>query len=481
VKLAAHFDTFLDEVVNLNATRVQQLEDSIAAIKDVIRASDWAPKVKSYAAQGSWAHKTIIKPVKDAPFDADLLAFVEPEPGWEAKTYIDELYRVFTEHGTYKDKVRRFSHCVTIEYAGERKIDVAPCVIDRGGTTKLEVCNRTTNEFELSEPRKYTAWLIERNGWTGGNGLRKVTRLVKYLRDIKTTFTCPSVLLTTILGERISEDDDANTDDFCDVPTALKTIFGRLDDWLQDNASTPVVCNPVLSSETLSDAWDDDRYRNFRDKVHKYREWVDDAYDEADHDESIGKWRRVFGEEFAKSASVEKAARATHEIVEYAKSAGIAPVEFKGDEVSLFERLGARILPAWFNRIAHKQRPKWRILTPPAFTVQVKSTLHSARRGGVWEDMITPLPKDHWIQLRVATQMGIPLPDGHDVYWRVTNTGGAAFQAGQMRGEILKANDGSSHWEHLSYRGIHTVEAFVLRKRDNVIVAQSAPYYVVIA
>jgi hypothetical protein len=81
--------------------------------------------------QGSWAHKTIIKPVDLGEFDADLIVFVAPVDGWSASKYIEELYTVFRENGTYKEKVRRFSHCVTITYADDRKIDVAPCVVSR--------------------------------------------------------------------------------------------------------------------------------------------------------------------------------------------------------------------------------------------------------------------------------------------------------------------------------------------------------------
>jgi hypothetical protein len=480
MKLVQHFNTFLDDVVNLNATRLQQLEDSVGSIKAVIRESAWGPIIRTFSGQGSWAHKTIIKPVEKRPFDADVLVFVDPKAGWEAKTYLDELYKVFSNHGTYKDKVRRYSHCVTIEYAGERKIDIAPCVVDRGGVTRLEVCNRTTNAFERSEPSRYTGWLIERNGWTGGNGLRKTTRLLKYLRDIKTTFTCPSVLLTTLLGLRINASDETNTTDFADVPTALKTIVGRLDNWLQANATRPTVTNPVLASEVLSGSWDDTRYANFRDKVHTYRGWIDDAYDEADREESIGKWRRVFGDDFAKGATIEKAAAVSTEAVIMAKSAGWAPAGFTGDLVALFVQLGAKALPPWFDKLAHKERPSWRTSATPAFTVNAVATLHSSR-GGAWLDMVTPLPKGRWLQFQARTQTGIPLAGDHDVFWRVTNTDREAEAAQCLRGGFVKANAGSSHWEQLAYRGVHTVEAFVIRKRDGLLVAQSAPFHVVIA
>ena len=306
MKFVDHFNVFLSEVVNLNATRVTQLEDSIEVLKDAMRDSDWAPAIEAFAPQGSWAHKTIIKPVDNNAFDADLLVFVKPVEGWEARDYLATLRAVFASQAAYKEKVRRFSHCITIEYAGERKIDIAPCVVDRDAVVRLEVCNYESNKFEASEPIGYTDWLIERNGWTGGNGLRKVTRLMKYLRDIKSTFTCASVLLTSLLGARITRSDSSNTVDFSDLPTALRTIVGRLDDWLQANSQRPAIANPVLASEILSDLWDDAQYANFRDMVNTYRIWIDDAFAEPDREESIGKWRRVFGDDFAQSAVLRK-------------------------------------------------------------------------------------------------------------------------------------------------------------------------------
>lgn len=231
MKLIKDFNTFLVDTVNLNTTRFDQLESSIETIKTAVRGLDWKPSIVGFEAQGSWAHKTIIKPLSGEPFDADLLVYVKPVADWEAKNYINDLYTEMGKLGLYKDKIRRYSHCITIEYAGERKIDVAPCVKERLQTGVWEVCNRDTNSFEKSNPLDYTEWLIERNAISGSNNFRKVTRLLKYLRDIKKNFTCPSFLLTTLLGMHVYES-DKGTPGFADVPTTLKTLINRLDDWL---------------------------------------------------------------------------------------------------------------------------------------------------------------------------------------------------------------------------------------------------------
>ena len=126
MKLIQDFNTFLVYTVNLNSTRFGQLENGIEAIKTSVRGLNWKPTIVGFAAHGSWAHKTIIKPLSGDPFDVDLLVYVKPVARWEAKDYINELYAEMGKRGLYKDKIRRYSHCITIEYAGERKIDVAP-------------------------------------------------------------------------------------------------------------------------------------------------------------------------------------------------------------------------------------------------------------------------------------------------------------------------------------------------------------------
>ena len=162
-----------------------------------MRDSDWEPHVHGWMDR-LWAHKTIIKPVDKGEFDADLLVFVKPIAGWTAEDYIDTLLDAFKANKTYKDMVKPWSHCVTITYANDKKIDVAPCLVNRGNIGRYEVCNRDTDEFEQSEPTQYTDWLTERNSYSGSNSFRKVTRLIKFLRDIKT----PIYLLI-----RIADDD----------------------------------------------------------------------------------------------------------------------------------------------------------------------------------------------------------------------------------------------------------------------------------
>lgn len=482
MKLLAHFDQFLDDTVNLNATRFDQLESSIEAIKNAVSNFAWDLRVVRFAAQGSWAHKTIIRPLPGHPFDADLLMFVRPAQGWEAKDYLNALSTAFRKHPTYADKVRRYSHCITIEYAGERKIDIAPCVADRL-TSGFEVCNGLTNQFERSEPQAYTAWLLERNQSTGNNNFRKATRLLKYLRDIKTTFTCPSFLLTTLMGMQV-RGDERNSAHFADVPTSLRTLVGRLDDWLQSTPSTPVVRNPVLASEVQSLAWDDVKYSNFRAQINRYRGWIDDAYEEADATESLGKWRRIFGEDFGIQEAKARAGRVSEDANARFRTPGTsvpAGPSASGDLVDLVLRHGASALPPGFTQLPHMRRPLWKLMGGTPIQPTVRAQFYPANDRSRPLQSLQPVARGGAIRFEAVGSSGMPIANAYKVRWRITNTDRMAERANQLRGNFYRSDSNANdRRETLSYRGVHMVEAFVIHKMTNLLAGRSAPFYVVI-
>jgi hypothetical protein len=454
------FNDFLKDTVDLNDTRVKDLETSIDAIKDAVRASNWGPHLNGWMPHGSWAHKTIIKPVDSGEFDADLIVFVEHVNGWSAANYVDELYRAFRANPTYKDKVNRSSHCVTVSYASEKKVDVAPCLTNR--TNVLEVCKK--------------------NGYSGGNSFRKITRLAKYLRDIKGRFSCSSVLLTTMLGYTINETDQGSAD-FADTATALKTVFGRLDDELQKHATKPTVANPFLESEDFAEVWTEDQYTNFRNRIHTYREWIDDAYNEQDRSESIAKWRRVFGDEFAKGVAAEEGKSVSKTLVASVRTTLAEASQFTGDLVDAIKRFGARVLPATFDKKPYMEAPKWKP-SGQNVTVVVRADLHRNNYGTQKVRAVQPLEPllaGLWLNFKAYTSTGLPFdPTDYKVMWRVTNTDEAAADHNELRGNFVNPENDNSRWESLKYRGVHLVEAFVIRRRDDKIAGKSPAYRVMI-
>jgi hypothetical protein len=179
VKQISEFEAFLNDEVNLDQRRIDTLVGRVSTIEQFLENSDWEPKIIRFSAQGSWAHKTIIKPPGNKGFDADLLVFIEPVNEWTAEDYIFNLRRVFRASDRYKDKTTLSNRCVTLEYSGDFDLDVVPYIVNRpGGTYHYEVCNRVDDEFEPTHSEAYTKWLAQRNEWVAQDKLQEVTRLL---------------------------------------------------------------------------------------------------------------------------------------------------------------------------------------------------------------------------------------------------------------------------------------------------------------
>lgn len=318
MKLITKFSEFLDNTVNLNQSRIDTLTSRTATIENFVRGSDYGVKIKTFSTQGSWAQKTIIKPVSSKKeFDADMVVFVHEKEGWQPRDYIEKLYSQFKQSTTYANIVGRKSRCVTIDYSGDFHLDVVPVVICENWLlpATYQVCNRNTNEFELTDGDGFKNWWKDKDKLVSNYRLIKTARLIKYLRDTKTTFSCKSILLTTLIGNTIDDGDisifsSTLEDGFEDVPSTLRTVIGRMDDYLQGQSTRPDVKNPILKTESFTRNWTEDQYQNFQRVIHTYRVWIDEAYSESDREESVRKWRKLFGDKFAPDVVLKASAAA---------------------------------------------------------------------------------------------------------------------------------------------------------------------------
>jgi hypothetical protein len=478
MKFVSAFDTFLIEEVNLNKSRIETLIKRVETIEGFITGSTWLSTIIRYSRQGSWAHKTIIKPPGTQGFDADVLAIVDHVSGWSAEDYVLKLKDVFSASGTYKDKAGLGNRCVTLEYFGDFEIDIVPCVINRPGrTSNFEVCNRRDNEFEPTDSEAYTRWLEQRNDWVGNDRFREVTRLLKYIRDVKLTFSCKSILLTTLIGDRITHTDAFYRDtNFSDLPTSLHTLVRRLDEYLQAHPDLHEIRNPVLPSENFVRHWDDDKYTNFCEMIHKYSEWIHDAFLETDEAESTRKWQRIFGDGFNKSSS-----KAIANLTE----ASLVPIPItpSNDAVQLVKTLGTSILANVKTALPWLKAVAWRIVSQG--NVNIRATAYRTRKvsnsliGRVVSGQV--LPRGIEILFEAISSTGI-LYNSKDfeVQWQVVNTDHAAWEKKQLRGGFYPSDTRGIRWESTEYRGIHWIEAFVIRRRDRVCTARSGRFFVVI-
>ena len=291
------FADFLKDEVNLNQSRLDRLETSVGAVNDYLK--DNLTGYQKMERQGSYALGTLIKPVDDNDeYDADIQIVMNPNPKWEAKDYVLEINRTLAKNKTYAHKLRLRTRCVTIDYAGDFHLDVVPRVT-KGG--KHYVCNRIDNKFEETDGNGYREWFNGKNGITGGN-LKKVVKLLKYLRDHKNSFTAKSILLTTLAGYMIRES-DKGTAAVSTVADTLETVLSRMNDYLLQHPNMPTIKNPVLPTEDFNRHWDQRRYANFRTRVQSYAQTEKQAKAEPSAEKAIKLWQELFGDSFGIATS----------------------------------------------------------------------------------------------------------------------------------------------------------------------------------
>ena len=285
------FSEFMRDVVNLNPARYERLKRSDKAVTEHLQAN--LGGFISTERQGSYALGTTIRPVKDNDgYDVDRLVNMVYDDSRTPEQYIDEVYRCLKMNGNYADKVHRNTRCVTVKYAGEFSIDIVPSVTVGD---QHYICNRKTNQYEPTDGSGFRDWFNDKNRITNGN-LKLVTRLLKYLRDHKDTFTAPSILLTTLIGNMVYDwEDDAN---FKTLPEALLTVISRMNEFLQSYQFMPDITNPALPSESFTRHWDQDIYSHFREMISSYARRINEAVSEEDEQTSIRRWRNLFGDKF---------------------------------------------------------------------------------------------------------------------------------------------------------------------------------------
>jgi hypothetical protein len=301
MQLVDHFDVLLRDTVNLSQFKLDTLDSRVTAIYNALKADgELGPYVRGKLPQGSWAHRTIISPVGDNEFDADFMLLLRENPDWSAspKTYIEKLYAALHGHSVYGSMPHsRKCRCVRLVYANSCHVDIVPYL--KLGNGRKVIVNRDNDDWEDTDPEGFTAWMREKDQ-TANNNLRKVIRLMKYLRDHKNSFTgTRSVILTTVLGQQISATKKFfNIGYYSNVPTAMVHIVNDLDAWLRANPTKPSIPDPSGSGVTFDHRWNQTTYSYFRDRIHALAAEMQDAYDEQDRDTSVSKWQAIFGSGF---------------------------------------------------------------------------------------------------------------------------------------------------------------------------------------
>ena len=296
-KNSRQFREFLRYEVNLNQDRLHRLQVSV---RDVNRhLKDNLPGYQRIDRQGSYGLDILVKPVnEDDEYDADIQVVMNPNRTWQARDYLDALSDILSQENNFANKIELGTRCVTLNYAGDFHLDVVPRVTRQGGHV---ICNRAKNDFEDTDGTGYHNWFSEKSRITRVN-LKRVVRLLKYIRDRQDNYVAKSILLTTLAGNAIHPS-DRGTESVTTVANTLTTVLTRMDNFLQRHPTMPEIRNPALPAEPFTRHWTKDRYSYFRDRVHLQAQIARDALASRSIEDSIKIWRRLFGNDFGRGGA----------------------------------------------------------------------------------------------------------------------------------------------------------------------------------
>lgn len=286
------FREFLRYEVNLNQDRLHRLQVSVRDVNNHLKGN--LPGYQRIDRQGSYGLDTLVKPVnEDDEYDADIQVVMNPNPNWKPSDYLNAVADTLSKENNFVDKIALSNRCVTLNYARDFHLDVVPRVTREGGHF---ICNREENCFEETDGTGYRDWFAGKSRITRVN-LKRVVRLLKYVRDRQDNYVAKSILLTTMAGKAIHTS-DRGTEAVRTVANTLTTVLTRIDSYLQGHPRMPEIKNPVLPSEDFNRHWNQERYAYFKERVHAHAQIARQALASPSIENSIGIWRRLFGNNF---------------------------------------------------------------------------------------------------------------------------------------------------------------------------------------
>lgn len=428
------FKAFLNDHVNLNQTRWDNLLSRVSTLNDFVNDDPAIGEhvVDDVIPQGSYARRTIIRPVSDKDYDADVLVPMDEVEGWEPEDYVPSLHRALDGSARYTGKSSMKKRCVRVQYADDFHVDLVPFVERAGGKY---ITHRTENRWIMQDPTALTEWFEGQNRASNYH-LVKVVRLVKYLRE-HSSAEIPSVVLTALLASQVNPYGDST---YNSVASTLNSLLSALDTYLAPLASPPVVDDRSGYGENLADRWSRTDFDAFKSRLRTWAGKAQTAY-AATYEDSNEKWRALFGADFgtASTQSLKEAGARG----ESGMRTDLAANEKTLLDLGIIERLDPRYRIKMVGRMASRKMIRFRPLPSTGDLVPVGRSL-----------------------MFKVEDCNVP---GATYYWKVRNFGPEAQRRRMERGEIRER--GMQITESADFAGPHWVQVWAVK--DGVALATS--------
>ena len=301
MKLHEYFSGLLNREVNIDPARLVDLEQHVGALTECLKVdAGLRSALVGFSRQGSWAHRTIIRPQPDCEYDADILVRMRYKRGWvnDPQRYLSLVHESLERRERYRTRIELKTRCVRVSYARDCHVDLVPC-LEYGFSYFDEhfIVNRAENALEPVNPSGFAKWFAAKDRVAGGH-LRTTVRLLKYVRDYHGRFDIPSVVLSVLLAGRVDHWDSFWLR-YRDLPTAFTTLVHRTNELVQRFPDAPHLSDPSCPGASFSHRIQGPQWKRFRSSFDQYAGTVSAAFDATRRTRSIELWREVFSDEFA--------------------------------------------------------------------------------------------------------------------------------------------------------------------------------------
>ena len=218
------------EKLQLDKTRREKIENSYKAIQEVLENDQIYFNSKNFEIypHGSVRIGTTVKPIGKNEFDLDIVLHIRDSVYGQTDPMkvFNELKRVLSANGNYKDKVKPKNRCVRLDYIGDYHMDIlSGCQQNINNQDKIVIPDRELKEYLISNPRGYARWFIGKaesvrqtllekayaaeeipaDDFASKKPLQRAVQILKRYRDLffekEPDYATPSIVLTTLAGE----------------------------------------------------------------------------------------------------------------------------------------------------------------------------------------------------------------------------------------------------------------------------------------
>lgn len=446
---------------------------------------EYNPKIYS---QGSFRFGTAIKPISENDeYDVDIVCELKLSKKKITQEQLKKMVGIeidkYIKSKNMRNGIEEGKRCWTLNYSDEAKfhIDVLPCIPNGEEFTRfleskslksdfsnisIDITDNTMNNYKkidnrwnCSNPIGYHEWfkkqmevmyeerrniLLENlQNYTVEDipeykiktPLQKVIQLLKRHRDImfeEDQDSKPiSIIISTLAAKAYKNEHN--------LIDAYENVINNMENYLDKNDGVYWITNPVNPLENFADKWEiyPDRKESFFRWLRQVKlDYQNIMLNETNKIEKRDIYESIFG----------KSTKST----ELPTVRNILDVD-----------------------ISHKQAPKWPLKIYGDVNIAAYKSRDGFRRNRFKSGEL--LMKKTKLRFEVETNIKYP----YKTYWRVTNSGKEAREARCLRGDFydeMIQKGKRIREETTSYKGVHTVECFIVK--DGVCVGKSEPFIV---